>query len=691
MSIAWRITFSRSLAGPSPTAIPAMNSAPLQGVSMKSREQLMPTLVSFGVHSAVLVGMYFIKLAVAPENTSAALEAVIPDDQRSIADVTQELDTQVGAAQSINLEAGGTVSTEITSDTSSTGIAGAPGGGGGGGGGGGSGVGGTGVGAVGSRIAKDPIVRLNAGGGGGPAMETLGVDLGGNGGTGIAGEVNAKVEGYGGALDRMTKELIRMLRSEKCHVVWLFDESESMKDDQQELKGRFNRVYEELKLVEKDAQLSQEFKKRKEKVSDVLLTSIVSFGADYHVHTQQPTSDNEKIVAAIERIPVDKTGKENTCAALSKVFKQFGTNGRGRKLVVILVSDESGDDGENVETALQEAKSNKASIFVMGREAVFGSLYAHVRWIQPVTGTLHYLPIRRGPETPFAENLQWDGFRRRRDAQMSGFGPYEQVRLARDTGGIFFQLPNEETDINDLDNRKLDNLDNREYLPNIGSRREYQQERDRSPFRKAVWDVISLLNPYEERFKGMEIPDYEYFVLDWNQSSAAVIRRLQQITGMLGALGEAQKHLDAVRSLREKEPSLRWRANYDMIYAQIFAYRVRLAEFAIALEQFGKTMPQRIKDKKSNHWSIRTGAPELVFPDADQAKRLKITKEDVEGYYAKAQELLKKIIEDHPNTAWARRAEWEMGRNFGAYFNEHNFQPTPPQPNQPQPPPPPNL
>ena len=36
----------------------------------------------------------------------------------------------------------------------------------------------------------------------------------------------------------MTQELIRMMRSNRLHVVWLFDESESMKDDQQDLKAR---------------------------------------------------------------------------------------------------------------------------------------------------------------------------------------------------------------------------------------------------------------------------------------------------------------------------------------------------------------------------------------------------------------------------------------------------------------------
>src|SRR5690606_7596561 len=136
--------------------------------------------------------------------------------------------------------------------------------------------------------------------------------------------------------------------------------------------------------------------------------------------------------------------------------------------------------------ALQAARGAQAPIYILGREAVFGSLYAHVQWRQPQTGRLFYLPIRRGPETPFAEQLQYNGFRRRRDSHMSGFGPYEQVRLCRNTGGIFFQLPGEQEDLNELDDRENAMLNLREYLPDLTSRRLYQQHRDNSEFRKAI-------------------------------------------------------------------------------------------------------------------------------------------------------------------------------------------------------------
>lgn len=643
-------------------------------------------LVSVTVHGIVLASLLFLKSAIEQKSVPISMESVFEEEPRTVEDIQQTLDTQDTPATELNAVAGGMVSVQAIPNAfggeGGTGISGDGSGGGRGGLGGGTGVG-RGI----EAATRGVEVKVSLGEGGLPGSGMIGNDLGAGE---VGGEIGAVVEGYGGALDRMTQELIRMMRSEKLLVVWMFDESESMKDDQQDLKTRFQRVYEELKLVDKDATiLAEHRRKSKDKPQDVLLTAITSFGEKYHIHTPKPTTEPAQIVAAIDKIPIDKTGAENTCAALEQTLKQYAPMARnGRKLVLIVISDESGDDWDRVEDVRQQAISARAPIYVMGRESVFGSLYAHVRWIQPVSGVLHYLPIRRGPETPFAEQLQWDGFRRRRDAQLSGFGPYEQVRLCRDTGGVFFQLPNEETDINDLDNRKLEALGNRVYLPSLDSRREYAADRDHSPFRKAIWDVILMLNPYDERFKQMEIPDEEYFSVNWNESSANVVKRLQQISNMIVAINGAQTYLEKVKPLRDKEPSHRWRANFDLIYAQLYAYKVRLYEYGLALHQYGKTMPQRIKNPQSNAWSIRTYAPGLIYPDAEQTKLMKITKKDVDADNERALALLKDVVAQHPGTPWARRAEYELSRQFGASFNEHHFVPQPP-PNPPPPPPPP--
>ena len=113
-----------------------------------------------------------------------------------------------------------------------------------------AGVGGGG-GGVGGKIEasgqfRDPSLNVSIGDPGLPGLGDLGNDLGS---VQIKGEATAVAEGYGAALGRITQEMLRLLRDEKLLVVWLFDESESMKDDQKEISEQFHKVYEELGIM----------------------------------------------------------------------------------------------------------------------------------------------------------------------------------------------------------------------------------------------------------------------------------------------------------------------------------------------------------------------------------------------------------------------------------------------------------
>ena len=64
----------------------------------------------------------------------------------------------------------------------------------------------------------------------------------------IAGDVTYETEDVGEALDQLAREILRHLGQHKLTVVWLFDESGSMKDDQQAIREKFDRVATELKV-----------------------------------------------------------------------------------------------------------------------------------------------------------------------------------------------------------------------------------------------------------------------------------------------------------------------------------------------------------------------------------------------------------------------------------------------------------
>ena len=610
--------------------------------------------VSLLLHGCLFLMLAASQMAIQQEERQILVESLISDEERKPEEFTRELDTQQEIAQTINFVAGGIVSDQAAGSTG---------------------------GSAGQQQAKieastqlsEPKVEVSTGAISTPGLAELGNDLGMEQ---VIGEGAALVEGYGPALDQFTQELIRLMREQRVLVVWLFDESESMKDDQAELKTRIGRIYEELKLVEKDAQ------------EEILLTSVMSFGekVNFQLNKRRPTKDRAAIIKAIDQVPIDRTGTENTCQAIATAineYRKFAGAGR-RKIVLAVVSDESGDDGDSpyFEEALQLAKSTRTSIYFFGRESAFGYPYIFVNWTHPQTEQHHYLPVTRGPETPYAELLQFDGFRVRRDASMSGFGPYLQVRLARNTGGVFYLLPGEQQNINDFRDQKFAHLDLKEYEPDLRSRREYALDRDRQDFRKAIWDAITILNPYDSKNKDLDVDPGAWFVRDSAAAGPAVTAQIRRAERVFAAVNLAWKRIESVQDLRSSEKSRRWRANYDLARAQLMSYRVRIYQYMIALEQFSRQLDEkdRFKDAKSNQWAVYAGANKLLAPTKEQVKTHQVTLEEMEAARKAVIEQFSQVEKEHPGTPWAARAAWEKTRGMGASFGERYW--TPPKPVQ---------
>lgn len=456
------------------------------------------------------------------------------------------------------------------------------------------------------------------------------------------GDPSAPVAGYAAAMDRMTQELLVMMAKNKVLTVWLFDQSESMRNDQQEIRQRLERVYQELG-ISTDAK------------AETLLTSVASFGAKYQLHTRRPTADFAAIGQAFDEIPVDETGEEQMCQAILAMIQQHRkyTQGGRRQVAIIVVSDESGDDGEMLETTIAAAKESGCRIYMLGREAVFGYPLAHVTYRDPGTGYEYWIPIRRGPETPQVELLQTDAFWPRRDAHPSGFGPYEQVRLCRETGGVFYLLPSLEANLLGGEKRLYDMEAMRPYLPDLSSREAYAAERNASPLRAAVAELIDILDPKHNK----DILFEEQLPIDSAQFIEVVRTEQQKGQAYLNFLRQAEKRLEEFARYRREEPSPRWQANFDLLLGQTIAYQVRVYEYAAYMEQFLRE-PKLIKDPKTNRWRVS------LLPRA-------ITGEETAAYRQRASDLFRRIIQDHPGTPFAARAQWELDRGYGIELVEH--------------------
>ena len=180
------------------------------------------------------------------------------------------------------------------------------------------------------------------------------VDLGGGGK--IAGDPMFDVKEIGVALDQLAREILRHLKEHKLTVVWLFDESVSMQDDQRTIFQKFDRVSSELKT---NADPNK-------KDAGALNHAIVGFGQEMDYVLEKPREDIDQIGRAIKKLKVDTTGTENTMQAIREVVERYANVvQKSRRLLIVLVTDESGDDGAYVEEARQALKKYKVPLYVL--------------------------------------------------------------------------------------------------------------------------------------------------------------------------------------------------------------------------------------------------------------------------------------------------------------------------------------
>ncbi len=479
-----------------------------------------------------------------------------------------------------------------------------------------------------------------------PSTGKLGIDLGGSGG--IAGDVTFEAKEIGTALDQIAREILRHLSQHKLTVVWLFDESESMKDDQRAIKEKFDRITTELKVNIDPGK----------KQAAALNHAIVGFGKDLHFELKKPTADIDQIGQTIERLKVDDSGAENTLHAIQQVVATYShVISKDRRLLIVLVTDESGDDGDYVEEAHQAIMALKVPVYVIGRQALFGYGTAHLRYVDPVTKDIYWPAIHRGPESADIETLQFDGLHGRWDEQPSGFAPYELARLAKDTGGIYFLLPSEEN-MRVHQREKLYSIKTlKEYVPDYGSRIAYAERRAKSEFRRTLYDIILATRsfPFDLRFPVMP----EQMIPAANQAIAIANERLN-------ALLAIQKRLEALQKLRDREPDKRWQAHYDLMLAQIVAYQVKAFEYRACLQEMIKTVPR----------PSTLPTPDLMVEwEFHHAGEPKAPREQTAKKYAEAEKLLKDVIARHPQTPWADLAQDELSRGFSVGRHEWHHNP----------------
>ncbi len=464
----------------------------------------------------------------------------------------------------------------------------------------------------------------------------------------VQGATGEFVGGVEGAVDRLTVEILRSLERNKTLVVWIFDSTESLRDEREAIAKRFERVYRELAAFGKTE-------------GDELLTAVVSFGKKPQVLTKKPLTDVKKLQETVRNIPLDTSGEEYVFTAIQTAAEAFGayrTRGR-RDLMFIVLTDEVGDDEGRVDDVLPILQKLKVRVYVLGAEALWGKRTTTIPYRDENGRVLGYPEVTRGPESAMIEVAHlpiWHGGNP--GLLRSGFGTWGLTRLCRETGGIYFIV-----DFGDMNGPSFDRIALQALEPDYVSRREYTARASRSPFRTALLQVAASVK-VRTRPPRLLFPAY-----DKNVMSEAMKQAQGEAAILKAQVDPAVSMLARVEKLRDKEKSTRWRAHFDLMFGRLLAAKVRAYTYNAMLAQM-RVAPKAFSNKKNNAWRL---VPDENIP------------EDTPAGFAlveaarKAREYLERCATEYAGTPWGYLAEKELEYPLGFRWEEAYVPPPPPR------------
>ncbi len=495
------------------------------------------------------------------------------------------------------------------------------------------------------------------------------------------GRVGTGELGAAGAVDRLTHEILQSMEERPTTVVWLFDQSGSLVRKKAEIRDRFDKIYEELGLVTEARNKRMTAAQRRQAP---LLTSIIGFGGSVHLFTDKPTDNLDEIKQALDRMPDDASGIERPFAAVEMAVDRFKSVRRSsdsdsmRNVLLIVVTDERGDDVDRLEPAIAACRRYGMPVYVVGAPAPFGRQQTLIKYVDPDPNfdqTPQWAQVDQGPESLVPEQVQvsFSGNFQEEPVIDSGFGPYALTRLAYETGGFFITVhPNRQVgrDVNrgevaefSADIRRFFDPEvmNR-YRPDYVSPQDYQKRLKASPLRSALVNAATIPAPTLER------PRMRFV----RRSEAELARELtqaqQEAARLEPTLVRLATILDAGRKVRDEESTPRWQASFDLSFGRVLAQKIRAETYNAMLAQAKSGRP--FTDSKNNTWVIAPADEITVGSRWEREAEL-------------AKQLLTRVVDEHPGTPWAHLAKRELDVPLGWVWREEFTDLSPPATMQP--------
>ncbi len=442
--------------------------------------------------------------------------------------------------------------------------------------------------------------------------------------------------GVESAIDRLTWEITQSLHQNKTTVIWLFDQSLSLKERRDTIADRFENVYRQLESLEEGGK-------------GALQTVAATYGSGFKLLTEKPVEDVKTLIPKVRGIEDDPSGKENVFAAVNQLAQKFkGERAKKRSVMILIITDEKGDDAEkSLEETIMFCRKQGIKVYCVGNAALFGREKGYVTW-KYQDSTTEDIEVDAGPETIEPEAVAlgfWGGNGPDLSRMSSGYGPYALTRLCKESGGQFLITQD------DQKAQRFDPAIMRNYQPDYRPIKDYMKGLEKNKAKASLVNAAKATKVDNIPLPRLSFPAYNDNVLretitEAQKPAAELIYKIDRLVELL-MLGEKD---------REKITEPRWRAAYDLAIGRVLAMKVRSFGYNAMLAEM-KSMPKTFQKKDSNEWRIE---PSKTINAGQAVKKME----------RQAATYLKRVIDQSPETPWEKLAARELSTPMGWEWKE---------------------
>lgn len=465
------------------------------------------------------------------------------------------------------------------------------------------------------------------------------------------GKGTSSEQSTGGALDRLTAEIVSNAEDKNVHVLWLLDASISLSHQRQYISDRFDKI-----LTEIDFSSNHRYE---------ITHSVYSFGLSCNKLCDQ-TNNSDKLKQSIASVPLDLSGTENVFQSVYNLSNEYGK--KDPRLMIVVFTDEVGDDVDWLDKASSACRKKGTSIYVVGSPSPFGKSKAQFKYVDPDPNydqKEKWVEITQGPETLHQMILDLKSLPIDDEVLDSGYGPFGLCSLCSETGGIYFSVhPNRTNsklsrkDISPLSSNISKFFDSdimRKYSPDYRSttqqNKEVSSHRIKEALIKASSIKLDITGEQTLNFRAFTEGDFVDELNKAQRFSAQIEPKINQIYQILQPVEKD------INTLKES----RWIASYHLAMGRILSAKCRIELYNLILAE-AKTGLKK-NDPKTNSWVLK------------HSDKVSTSNSQVSKNYKQALYYLNYVVDNYPNTPWAYVANEEIKTPFGYEWTENYVEP----------------